>query len=281
MGGYQPVRGPKRVYAEPAVTAKRRPRFDFFCESCSKGFDCEEEMDIHVAETHVICTHPGCSFSGREEVVRAHKVKHAVVTDSPEEIAAWIAMRRHKYPKKIAVEPGTVPPAMSKLEKYMRASLRASALEGRKRRKERETQQPCIHWERNGRCKFGDTCSFAHSKVGVCTFFLNHGKCRHGESCKYQHIRKNSKELSELRDPHGQLLKKLLSPEVAQFESNMLQAIRHAVNNDFYQTGRSAAIPSEEDLLNDEIPDDIFQSEGFSSDEDEEDCGFSPISTSH
>ena len=252
----------------------RPPRFSHFCESCSKGFDCEEEYDIHVAETHVLCTFPGCTFAGREELVRAHKLTHAVNTESAEEVAAWVAMRRFKFPKKVRMmedaavgdKSPALPPPMSSLEKHLRTSMRQAAIEGRKRRLERETKQPCIHWERNGRCKFGDGCSFAHEKVGVCTFFVNHGKCRHGDACKYKHVRRSSKELDELRNPHGQLLKKLLGNEVNGFEGKVLQAIRHAVNSGFYQNGdaQSVAVQEPEDEI--QVEDEIF-------DYSDDDCG--------
>ena len=223
----------------------KRQRSEFFCESCSKGFDCEEDYDIHVAEDHVTCPHPGCGFSGREEVVRAHKVRHAVNADSPEEIEAWIAMRRHKFPRKTGnPSPTEEPKTVSKLEKFIRGSIRQARIEARQRRQEREQKQACIHWERTGRCKFGDQCSFGHEKQGVCTFFVNHGRCRHGDACKYKHVRASSRELAELRNPHGGLLKKLLSVETTKFENTMLQILRHMVNNGFYQ--KSCEVETEE-----------------------------------
>lgn len=220
-----------------APAQPKRKRFEFYCDSCSKGFECEEDFDIHVAEDHVTCSHPGCGFSAREEVVRAHKVKHSVNMDSPEELDAWIAMRRNKFPRKNAVDqPKDTPDVpLSKLEKFIRNSMRQSAIEARKKRREREQKQPCVHWERSGRCSFGDKCSFAHEKTGVCTFFLNHGRCRHGDACKYKHVRTGSRELEEIRDPRGQLMKKLMAPEIYKFQSAMLQCIRHMVNNNFYQ----------------------------------------------
>lgn len=253
-------------WTEPMRTNVPRPsRAAFFCTPCSKPFDCEEELEIHIAETHVLCTHPGCTFSGREDLVRAHKVKHAIGEESPEEVAAWIAMRRHRFPKKrVLADDAVKAPVMGKLEKHLRASMRAAQRSARAEREARSTQAPCIHWERSGKCKFGDGCGFAHAKTGVCSFFLNHGKCRHGDTCKYSHVRRSSKELAELRDPHGQLLKKLLSPEMTQWENAVLQVIRHAVNSGFFT--QEVSLVDEPDERSDH------------DDHDDEDGDYSPIS---
>jgi hypothetical protein len=183
-------------------------------------------------------------------VVRAHKVRHSVNTESKEEVDAWIAMRRFKFPRAAGPEPASEEPkTVSKLEKFIRGSIRQARIEARKQRLDREKKQPCVHWERQGRCKFADTCSFAHEKTGVCTFFANHGRCRHGIACKYKHVRVNSKEFEESRQ-HGGLLKKLVGVEMNKFENTMLQILRHAVNNNFYQPvvrGEAAPISQEED----------------------------------
>ena len=263
----------------PTTTAPpKRKRFDFYCDSCTKGFECEEDYDIHVAEDHVTCSHPGCGFSAREEVVRAHKLKHAVNMDTPEEIDAWIAMRRNKFPRKNVVDQPTVDKSdipLSKLEKFIRNSMRQSAIEARKKRREREQKQPCVHWERAGKCSFGEKCSFAHEKTGVCTFFLNHGRCRHGDTCKYKHVRTGSRELEEIRDPRGQLMKKLMAPEIHKFQSVMLQCIRHIVSRNFYQGDDVMEEPTIESPL---IDDDSICSDN---DEDyNDDAQLSPISNS-
>jgi hypothetical protein len=272
---------PKQAHHSDASIAKRK-RFEFYCETCSKGFECEEDYDIHIAEDHVTCSHPGCSFNGREDVVRAHKLKHTVNTDSPEEIEAWIAMRRFKFPRKststpleAATPPVEEPQTLSKLEKFIRNSMRQSAIEARKRRRERDQKQPCVHWERYGKCNFGDKCNFAHEKTGVCTFYLNHGRCRHGDGCKYKHVRQNSRELEEIRNPRGQLMKRLLGPEMHKFESAMLQCLRHMVNNRFYQQVNDVEEAEET------LEDDLASVVSYSSDDDD-DCGnFSPVSVSY
>lgn len=41
-----------------------------------------------------------------------------------------------------------------------------------------------------GKCKFGDTCSFSHKpqgRVPVCSFFEKEGSCRYGDGCKFLH----------------------------------------------------------------------------------------------
>jgi hypothetical protein len=201
--------------------------------------------------------------------VRAHKVRHTVNTDSAEEIEAWIAMRRHKFPRKEKPCLEEQPKTVSKLEKFIRGSLRQARLEARKRRLERDQKQPCIHWERMGKCKFGDSCGFAHAKQGVCTFYVNHGRCRHGDACKYKHVRPNSREIEELRNPHGGLLKKLLSVETTRFENKMLQLIRYIVNTRL--TKKEESTEEEKDDLEEE---DVAED----SEEESEDGDWSPIS---
>lgn len=239
-----------KIAPRPTSGARAKRPLAAFCEQCTKGFECEEEYDIHVAEDHVTCSHPGCGFSAREDVVRAHKVRHSVNTESKEEVDAWIAMRRFKFPRAAGPEPASKEPkTVSKLEKFIRGSIRQARIEARKQRLDREKKQPCVHWERQGRCKFADSCSFAHEKTGVCTFFANHGRCRHGIACKYKHVRVNSKEFEESRQ-HGGLLKKLVGVEMNKFENTMLQILRHAVNNNFYQPvvrGEAAPISQEDE----------------------------------
>lgn len=255
--------------------AVKRPRSEFYCESCTKGFDCEEDLDIHIAEDHVTCPHPGCGFSGREDVVRAHKLKHSINTDSKEEIDAWVAMRRFKFPRKPGSDPLVEEPkVVSKLERSIRSSIRQAKIDARKQRLAKDQKQPCIHWERTGKCKFGDTCSFGHEKQGVCTFFANHGRCRHGDACKYKHVKGSSRDLDELRNPHGGLLKKLLSVETSRWEGKILQVLRHAVNHNFYQDVRDSTNDrsEEEEKSHSE---DSMSDEGSMYSEDEP---FSPIS---
>jgi hypothetical protein len=263
----------------PPAMKRRKTSFSFFCETCVKGFELEEDFDVHVAEDHVTCSHPGCGFNAREDVVRAHKVKHAVNTESEEEIASWIAMRRFKFPRKdISTKPAEEPQKISKLEQFIRGSIRQAKLEARKRRLEREQKKPCIHWERTGKCRFAETCSFAHEKHGVCTFFVNHGRCRHGDSCKYKHVRASSNELEELRNPHGGLLKKLLSVETTQFENRILQVLRHAVNNNFYQGGEGAVPAAEES--DEDLQSEYSEDRDSISENDEIETGdLSPLST--
>lgn len=230
------------------------------------------------------CPHVGCGFSGREDVVRAHKVKHTVNTDSKEEVDAWVAMRRYKFPRKTGQSPSVEEPkVVSKLERSIRSSIRQAKIDARKQRLAKDQKQPCIHWERTGRCKFGDSCSFGHEKQGVCTFFVNHGRCRHGDSCKYKHVKRNSYELDELRNPHGGLLKKLLSVETSRWEGKILQVLRHAVNNNFYQKaeGGEEVLPAEKEEDEEEGADSADEVSLFSSDEQYDDVGeepFSPIS---
>lgn len=66
----------------------------------------EERYKQHVEEDHVRCTEPGCSFSGPELALAAHRLKHMrtadgqSVVDSPEEIEAWRVLRRANWPSK-------------------------------------------------------------------------------------------------------------------------------------------------------------------------------------
>ncbi|CAK9045816.1 Nuclear fragile X mental retardation-interacting protein 1 (Nuclear FMRP-interacting protein 1) [Durusdinium trenchii] len=78
----------------------------WFCNLCNKDFWNEEKYNIHVQDDHIPCPEDGCSFSGPEFVMAVHRLKHvkaadgSSVTDSPEELAAWKAMRKANFPSK-------------------------------------------------------------------------------------------------------------------------------------------------------------------------------------
>ena len=78
----------------------------WFCHVCNKDFWHQDKYNSHVADEHITCPEDGCTFSGPEHVMAVHKLKHVKaadgsnVTDSPEELAAWRAMRQANYPSK-------------------------------------------------------------------------------------------------------------------------------------------------------------------------------------
>jgi hypothetical protein len=89
--------------------------------------------------------------------------------------------------------------------------------------------------------------------------------------------------LDELRNPHGGLLKKLLSVETSRWEGKILQVLRHAVNNNFYQKvegEEEVQVPGRKEEDEDEVGDSADEVSLFS-DEQYDDVGeepFSPIS---
>ncbi|CAE7270551.1 Nufip1 [Symbiodinium sp. CCMP2456] len=112
----------------------------WFCHVCNKDFWNQEKYDSHVADEHIPCPEEGCNFSGPEHVMAVHKLKHvkaadgSSVTDSPEELTAWRAMRKANFPskgnlqRKIELEEkrrlsGALadPPKVSMLEKLLRS----------------------------------------------------------------------------------------------------------------------------------------------------------------
>lgn len=114
----------------------------WFCQVCNKDLKRQDRYEKHVEEDHVKCPEPDCKFSGPEHVLAVHKLKHVKaadgmnVTDSPEEVNAWINMRKHSFPSKGNVkkkaeheekrrQSGALPdepPKVSMLEKLLRGT---------------------------------------------------------------------------------------------------------------------------------------------------------------
>eukprot|EP00438_Fugacium_kawagutii_P014364 Skav221704 [mRNA] locus=scaffold542:6352:7305:- [translate_table: standard] len=78
----------------------------WFCNVCNKDLWNEDKYKMHVQDDHIPCPEEGCTFSGPEFVMAVHKLKHVkaadgkIVTDSPEELAAWRSMRKTNFPSK-------------------------------------------------------------------------------------------------------------------------------------------------------------------------------------
>ncbi|XP_054283975.1 FMR1-interacting protein NUFIP1-like [Macrosteles quadrilineatus] len=110
-------RGVKRLGPTANGRAKKNPKRkektegEFFCEACDRTFKSQELLDAHVAE-HVVCGRDGCVFTAHPKVVDKHvKLQHdtglyksIVFSQSPEEVAKWIAARKSRYPTKVNVE---------------------------------------------------------------------------------------------------------------------------------------------------------------------------------
>jgi Zinc finger C-x8-C-x5-C-x3-H type (and similar) len=213
---------------------------------------------MHIAEKHVYCTVASCDFHARPEVMIAHKIAHlkddgqqTSVVDSSAETAAWLAARRAKFPAKTnrADEPA---PEAGKLERAIRAGMRQAQLV-KKQLRERLGKQPCSHWEAFGKCKYGDDCKFEHPKQGICEFFSSHGRCRHGDKCKYEHLNKREQAVAAADNSqhNSQLMKKLLLGDTMRFESQILQAIRYCVDQNFFEAVNPVTTPEDAELSDD------------------------------
>jgi len=76
----------------------------WFCHVCNKDCRRRDNYERHIAEDHIQCSEPGCKFSGPEQAMVFHKLKHVKTqdgvsaADSPAEIRLWIESRRSKFP---------------------------------------------------------------------------------------------------------------------------------------------------------------------------------------
>lgn len=83
-----------------------KPLSEWFCHVCNKDCKQEEKYKEHVEETHVQCPEPGCTYSAPAFVLHLHALKHVKtadgqsVCDSPEELAAWVALRKSNFPSR-------------------------------------------------------------------------------------------------------------------------------------------------------------------------------------
>jgi len=123
---------------------------EWFCQVCNKDLKTHEKYSRHVEEDHIPCSEPGCTFSGPEFAMEAHKLKHirgpdgSAILESPEELKAWIAVRKANFPsrgnlkRKLEKEERRMQcgalleddaPKVSMLEKVLRST---HGLEGRK-----------------------------------------------------------------------------------------------------------------------------------------------------
>lgn len=79
---------------------------EWFCQVCNKDLKNRDRYETHISDDHVPCGEPGCTFSGPEFVLAAHRLKHTKaadgksVVDSPEELRAWIKRRKANWPSR-------------------------------------------------------------------------------------------------------------------------------------------------------------------------------------
>ncbi|CAK0890731.1 unnamed protein product, partial [Prorocentrum cordatum] len=107
--GHQSQRCTPFVSAKKWLKREKAPS-EFFCNVCNKDLKRRERYEEHIKEDHIPCTEPGCTFSGPEHSMAAHRLSHSKAADgksvleSPEEIKAWIAGRRANFPSKANAE---------------------------------------------------------------------------------------------------------------------------------------------------------------------------------
>jgi len=83
---------------------------EWFCHVCNKDLKREDKYKRHCEEMHIRCPEPGCSFSGPEFAMAAHRLTHAkaadgsVSADSEQENRAWVAARRRNFPSRRNME---------------------------------------------------------------------------------------------------------------------------------------------------------------------------------
>jgi hypothetical protein len=105
---------------------------------------------------------------------------------------------------------------------------------------------PCRFFSRNGKCKNGDACTYAHvvvmkeKPIKVCKNFKA-GSCNNGDACKFSHDKSLRREAlaaerskNVKKEKSSTLLKKLLEKTQRKETSLLLQCIRHFVQEDFF-----------------------------------------------
>merc|ERR1711953_1441055 len=88
------------------VSSRETAVSEWFCQVCNKDLKNHERYCKHIEEDHIPCSEPGCTFSGPEYAMEVHKLKHVrgddgtAILESPEELKAWIAVRKSNFPSK-------------------------------------------------------------------------------------------------------------------------------------------------------------------------------------
>lgn len=211
-----------------------RQQQQWCCENCDKSFTMESQFDAHV-KTHVSCHAPECDFSASKRVVGAHfQTAHGqfagsglkeidiegqkfmvLVGNSPEDIAAWRAERRKKWPSvakqsnENQQEPVVETKVPSKKRKLSSATLDNGGDEDLEDG-EIDEEEPKANGQQSGdQCETGQADQAEPSaasepapvdgsepspkrqkRVWLCKNFLRN-QCRFGDECKFSHDRKD------------------------------------------------------------------------------------------
>eukprot|EP00658_Telonema_sp_P-2_P024105 TRINITY_DN19670_c0_g1_i2.p1 TRINITY_DN19670_c0_g1~~TRINITY_DN19670_c0_g1_i2.p1 ORF type:complete len:252 (+),score=36.86 TRINITY_DN19670_c0_g1_i2:51-806(+) len=224
-----------------AATGEDQTAAPRYCEACDRDFGSLKDYEAHIA-AHVPCPVRGCNFKGARRAVNIHlddahsndKAKKPLVTDTPEDIKRWIAERKKNWPSAANME---------RKAKELLETKSSSPAGGLKRKggDDQRSVRPCRKWA-NGRCSFGDKCHFSHAEPQKkrpkrpCNNFAK-GKCKHGERCRYSHDPNDAGQQPQKmqKKVKPSLLTKLLSSEIENEKTLVLQCLRYIVDLDFFQ----------------------------------------------
>jgi len=221
---------------KPAVDTECTQRY---CEACDREFTSQTDFAAHVA-AHVPCPVRGCNFQGARRVVNIHveeahsSSKKGVVSDTPEDIARWIAERKKNFPSRANIE-RKEKEAQEKAQQ--KAQEKPADTPGANKRKNPDSDQQgarstklCRKFASSGRCRYGEKCHFVHAPR-PCHNFAK-GRCKHGDKCKFSHNKSDPQSQQPKSKPS--LLAKLLSSEIESERTMILQCLRHLVRSNFF-----------------------------------------------
>nr|CCA26150.1 conserved hypothetical protein [Albugo laibachii Nc14] len=199
----------------------------FECSACQKNFDLESQHRAHL-KTHVKCEAPDCEFEACKRIVVAHyQTTHGqysgeglkdieiegqtftvLVGNSAEDIAAWRAERRKRWPSKALreikivetkssvsslhdtkeMEDGQIDdestgPDTAGLDVQNVEQAVKSSDAGQKQKQPKLCRKFC-----KNQCRFGDSCRYSHNRAEFpCKSVELKRPCRKGDACPFSH----------------------------------------------------------------------------------------------
>ncbi|CCI47958.1 unnamed protein product [Albugo candida] len=239
---------PRQTLNERNMSSVGHPNVPSRCLACQKSFDLESQFRAHL-KTHVKCEATDCEFEACKRVVVAHyQTTHGqysgeglkdieiegqtftvLVGYSEEDIAAWRAERRKRWPSKASreIKPFEVKNTGSSVHdtKEMEDGQIEDESTGHDNAQvtspivnetvkssdicEKQNKTKLCRKFCKNQCRFGDSCRYSHNRGNfLCRSVALKRPCRNGDACLFSHdealgqANRDHKEMEGIERPH-------------------------------------------------------------------------------